>query len=299
MKGCIENRQILIGTINYGTRGKDGIGVEKIEVNSDNSLTIFYTDGRQETTEPILVDGSATNYETLGNLPMINSIELVGNKTLEELGLDLSNFYNKEEVDDIVENLPIPEVEVDMSNYYTKKETEDLIPDVPTKTSQLTNDSDFTTKKYVDQEVAKAASGGTVDLGNYYTKSETDKEIEDAIANLDIPEADVDLTPYAKTEDLATVATSGSYNDLKDTPDATISVGSEPGGDIWIDTSEGEAIDFADVAFTGSYNSLKDIPDLTIYYSKSEVDGKGYVNAEQVAEMIAEAIPASGEEVRY
>jgi hypothetical protein len=150
MKGCLENKQILIGTINYGTRGKDGVGIADVVVNSNNSLTIIYTDGREETTQPILVDGSATNYETLGNLPMINSIELVGNKTLEELGLDLSNFYNKEEVDEKLDNLPIPEVEVDMSNYYTKKETEDLIPDVPTKTSQLTNDSDFTTKKYVD-----------------------------------------------------------------------------------------------------------------------------------------------------
>ena len=290
------NKQILIGTINYGTRGKDGVGIADVVVNSDNSLTIIYTDGREETTQPILVDGSATNYETLGNLPMINSIKLVGNKTLEELGLDLSNFYNKEEVDDIVENLPIPEVEVDMSNYYTKKETEDLIPDVPTKTSQLTNDSDYTTKKYVDQEIVKAASGGSVDLSNYYTKKETNAEIDKAIANLDIPEADVDLTPYAKTADLATVATSGSYNDLKDTPDATINVGSEPGGDIWIDTTDGDAIDFADVAFTGSYKNLIDTPEI---YTRDEVDNMGFVNADVVAEMIAEAIPASGEGVRY
>ena len=286
MTGTIQNNKVLIGQINYGTRGKDGVGVDRIVVNTDNTLTIFYTDGRQEITDPILVDGSATNYETLGNLPMINSIELVGNKTLEELGLDLSIFYNKEEVDNLIENLPIPEVEVDMSNYYTKKETEDLIPDVPTKTSQLTNDSDYTTKKYVDAEVAKAASGGTVDLGNYYTKSETNQEIDKAISAIDIPEAD--LTPYAKTEDLATVATTGNYKDLINLPDATINVGSEPGGDIWIDISEGEAIDFADVAFTGDYNHLINKPDLSVYQTQA-----------QVMALIQSAIPASGEEVRY
>lgn len=39
------------------------------------------------------------------------------------------------------------EIEVDLSNYYTKEEVNDLIP---TKTSDLTNDSDYTTKAYVD-----------------------------------------------------------------------------------------------------------------------------------------------------
>lgn len=234
---------------------------------------------------------------------MINSVELVGNKTLEELGIDLSAFYNKEEVDDIVENLPIPEV--DLSNYYTKKETEALIPDVPTKTSELTNDSDFTTKKYVDEEIIKVASGGSVDLSNYYTKGETDKEIEDAIANLDIPEAD--LTPYAKKADLATVATSGSYNDLIDLPSGSISVGDEPGGEIWIDTTDGDAIDFADVAFTGSYNNLIDTPDV---YTKSEVNDMGFVNADYVSglgyqteddvvALIQANMPSSAEGVKY
>lgn len=42
------------------------------------------------------------------------------------------------------------EIEVDLSNYYTKEEVNDLIP---TKTSDLTNDSDYTTKTYVDNLV--------------------------------------------------------------------------------------------------------------------------------------------------
>lgn len=44
-------------------------------------------------------------------------------------------------------------VEPDLSNYYTKDEVNNIIqelPEVPTKTSDLTNDSDFTTKTYVD-----------------------------------------------------------------------------------------------------------------------------------------------------
>jgi hypothetical protein len=37
-----------------------------------------------------------------------------------------------------------------ITNAYTKTEVNNLIPTVPTKTSQLTNDSGFTTKSYVD-----------------------------------------------------------------------------------------------------------------------------------------------------
>lgn len=38
-------------------------------------------------------------------------------------------------------------IEIDLSDYYTKEEVNNLIP---TKTSDLTNDSDYTTKTYVD-----------------------------------------------------------------------------------------------------------------------------------------------------
>ena len=111
----------------------------------------------------------------------------------------------------------------------------------------------------------------------------TEKYVDDAVKNVE-----VDLTDYPQKKDLATVATSGDYNDLINAPDATINVGGEPGGDIWIDTSEGDAIDFADVAFTGSYNNLIDTPDLSIYMTE-----------EMVVEMIEAALPPSGEEVRY
>ena len=48
------------------------------------------------------------------------------------------------------------EIEVDLSNYYTKEETyskEEVNNLIPTKTSDLTNDSDYTTKAYVDSLV--------------------------------------------------------------------------------------------------------------------------------------------------
>ena len=61
--------------------------------------------------------GGTTNYNELSNKPKINNIELKGNKTLEELGIDLDGTLQ------------------------SAKDYADSIK--PTKTSELTNDSDF------------------------------------------------------------------------------------------------------------------------------------------------------------
>lgn len=45
--------------------------------------------------------GGTTNYLELANKPKINNVELTGNKTLEDLGInipDLENYYTKEEI---------------------------------------------------------------------------------------------------------------------------------------------------------------------------------------------------------
>ena len=76
------------------------------------------------------------------------------------------------------------------------------IPKVPTKTSELTNDADF------------------------QTWSEVDGAINTAIGGLSIPTKTSDLTndgsdgdsTYVEVDELATVATSGKYTDLTDTP---------------------------------------------------------------------------------
>lgn len=68
--------------------------------------------------------------------------------------------------------------------------------DIPTKVSQLTNDSGFLTQH---QSLAGFATEEWVGKQGYLT-------------------AHQDLSAYAKSADLAKVATSGSYNDLADTP---------------------------------------------------------------------------------
>lgn len=334
----MSKENILIGTINYGTRGRDGVGITNVVVNEDNTLTFHFSDGTEQTTSPILIDGSATNYESLGNLPRINSIEIKGNKTLEDYGLDLSNYYNKLEIDNKIDNINIPQTdlsnyynkqetdnqidtkisqivipETDLTDYYTKNETNSQIDtkisqidltdyarknEIPKSVSQLTNDSNYATESYVATKISEAQLGeGNVDLTNYYTKSETDTQIDTKISQ--IPAVDLsnyatkdeipstvglatenyvnskfdsikipDVSGFQLKNELATVATTGSYNDLTDLPNSQIVVGNEPGNsDIWIDTTGGETLGFATVAFSGSYNDLIDKPDI---YTKSE-----------------------------
>ena len=304
----MSKENILIGTINYGTRGRDGVGITDVVVNEDNTLTFHFSDGTEQTTSPILIDGSATNYESLGNLPRINSVEIKGDKTLEDYGLDLSNYYNKLEIDNKIDNINIPET--DLSNYYNKQETDNQIDtkisqidltdyakknEIPKSVSQLTNDRNYATESYVATKISEAQLGeGNVDLSNYYTKSETNNQIDTKISQIDLSNYATkneipstvglatetyvnskfdsieipDVSGFQLKAELATVATTGSYNDLTDLPNSQIVVGNEPGNsDIWIDTTGGETLGFATVAFSGSYNDLIDKPDI---YTKSE-----------------------------
>ena len=128
------------------------------------------------------------------------------------------------------------------SGSYNDLTDKPIIPTVPTNVSAFTNDSgylvaadvagkadksDTYTKEEVDDKIDNII-GGEINLQNYYTKSEIDasQAAQDTAIAAKAPQA----TTYTKTEvnnlvspkansaDLATVATSGSYNDLTDKP---------------------------------------------------------------------------------
>ena len=109
-------------------------------------------------------------------------------------------------------------------------------------------------KLWVDTE---AQSVGAVDWNdvenkpNFATVAESGS-YNDLTDKPVIPEAP-DLTPYAKTADLSTVATSGSYNDLIDKP----TIPEAP--DL---TGYAKTADLSTVATTGSYEDLTNKPNL-------------------------------------
>lgn len=142
-----------------------------------------------------------TNYEILENKPSINNIELVGNKSLSDLGIQPEGEYLTEETDPIFTSSPSANITTqDISNWNNKSDFSgsynDLTdkPNIPSKTSDLTNDSEFITKS-VD------------DLDNYTLTNE--------LANVAFSGNYNDLS---NKPTLANVATSGNYNDLSNKP---------------------------------------------------------------------------------
>ena len=129
------------------------------------------------------------------------------------------------------------------SGSYNDLSNKPTIPVVPTNVSAFTNDSgylvaadiagkadksDTYTKDEVDEKIDDII-GGDIDLQNYYTKEQVDasQTAQDTVIASKAPQAttytktEVDnlISPKANSADLATVATSGSYNDLTDKPD--------------------------------------------------------------------------------
>lgn len=105
---------------------------------------------------------------------------------------------------------------------------------LPTKVSDLTNDAGYITSASLPTKVSDLTNdagyitASVNNLTNYYTKTDTYTQAEvNALFNaLTIPTKTSDLTndgsdgtsTYVEADDLATVATSGSYNDLTDKP---------------------------------------------------------------------------------
>lgn len=88
---------------------------------------------------------------------------------------NLTNYYTKDEVDDLIDNIDVPDV--DLSNYYNKSEVDGLIDAIPE--TDLTN---YYNKSEVDGLIDSIPE---TDLTNYYNKSEVDALIE----AIDIPES--------------------------------------------------------------------------------------------------------------
>ena len=103
------------------------------------------------------------------------------------------NIYTKDQVDQIISELPVTDT-------YTKSEIDAKIEDVsngiPTKTSELTNDSGFSTEQWIENKHYLVASdiAGKADASNVYTKAQVDTKLEGKANVGDIPTKTSDLT---------------------------------------------------------------------------------------------------------
>ena len=133
------------------------------------------------------------SYNDLSNKPQINSIELTGNKSLADLGIQPTGDYA-------------------------------LKSELPENTSDLTNDSGFITNQVNDLvNYPLTSSLATVATSGSYNDLSGLPSIPTKVSDLTNDSGFVtnsvnNLTNYTLTSDLANVATSGSYNDLSNQP---------------------------------------------------------------------------------
>ena len=102
---------------------------------------------------------NSNDYEKMNHKPQINGVELVGNKTSEELGLG-GDYATREELEEGLKGkVDAEEGKGLSSNDFSSEEKEKLegiedgaqknVP-VPTKVSELENDSGYQTKEQVE-----------------------------------------------------------------------------------------------------------------------------------------------------
>lgn len=100
-----------------------------------------------------------------------------GNNSGEGESVNLDNYYTIDKTCSAINNA--------LSNYYTKGESIERITAALSNYVKTTELEDYATKVWVNQELAKVSTGGTVDLSNYFTKTETNSAIAAALTSIE------------------------------------------------------------------------------------------------------------------
>ncbi|MCI6191183.1 MAG: hypothetical protein MR691_14860 [Clostridium sp.] len=232
---------------NYTSEEKEKVAVID---KSGNGTKYLSDDGTYKT---VSGEGGTSDYNGLKNKPSINNIELVGNKTLNELGFEVptktsdlennSGFITNAEIpsnissfnNDIgyITSIPdeyVTETELTSKGYSTFSGSyNDLTnkPTIPTKTSDLTNDSEFISSipsEYITEAELSSKGYLTSIPDTYKTKTENDTLYQPKGTYL-TEEQDPTVPSYVKTITEQNITDwnnksdfSGSYNDLTNLP---------------------------------------------------------------------------------
>lgn len=158
-----EDKEEIAGMVSGGGSGVSG-----------DYVPITRKVANKELSDDITPDNIVASFYNNTNQPLSSFEQLLSKSfemSLKASKKDLENYYDKEEVDNIVESI---DTDVDLSNYYTKSETEDKIDE-----------------KLKDVDV---------DLSDYYTKDEVNQIGLEAI-NLSKVKYEGDNPPSDNPED--------------------------------------------------------------------------------------------------
>ena len=226
-------------------KGQDGFSptVKENPSNTDNDYRLDITDKNGTITTPNLkgADGSGSDYKQLKNKPSINGVEIDGNKTLDDLGIQPKGEYLTEETDPTVpqwakENTKptytASEVGADSTGSadmalsdakeYTDNKIADLVGGAPETLDTLKEIADALETEQSTVEVLQEAIGAKLNKDGdskdntvTFVQSETRENIDSG---------DKHSVLFGKIRkwlfDLKEVAFSGSYTDLNNKPSA-------------------------------------------------------------------------------
>lgn len=164
------------------------------------------------------------SYTDIANKPKLNGFELVGDVTLEDVGL--GNVDNTSDLDKPIstamqESLDLKaDKSTTLSGYgivdaYTKAEADSKYAEKTTIPTKLPNPEALTIK--YNGQTAFTYDGSQSETGNFIVNAETVPMSADEQA-ITVKQ---ELDKKVNVSDLSTVATTGSYNDLTDKPQSS------------------------------------------------------------------------------
>ena len=232
----LTNKPTIITSYNDLTDKPDIPEAYTLPTASTTTLGGVKVDGTTVTIEDGVITAHATStggtsdYVALTNKPQIGGVELTGNKSLSDLGIQPAGTYLTEIPAEYVTETELNEkgyLTAVPAEYVTETELEGkgYLTAVP---EGYVTDTDLEGKGYI----TSAALEGYAQTSEIPTDYLTDADLEGYAQTSDIPTATSDLTNdsgfitnsvnnltnYTLTSGLAAVATSGSYNDLSNKP---------------------------------------------------------------------------------
>lgn len=254
-----------------GAKGDPGLGIKSVSIDSNNHLIVTYDDDTTQDAGEIPGAGATGDYEELDNLPSIAGVQIIGNITLAQLGIDIptstSDLTNDSGfIDNAVNNL---------INYYTKSQTYTkeevqqliqaipqmhvaIVPQLPTEdisTSTIyfvpkqTPDTNDVYDEYMYISNAWEHIGSTaIDLSNYYTKTQVDTLLAAKANATDV---------YTKSQ------VDTAISEVEDTVDSLSTSMSEMANTVSsLSTAQSELADDIDSLSTSQSELAEDVEDL-------------------------------------
>ena len=182
--------------INDGVDGQDGQdakinGKNSIEIEAGNNITIDDTENGIRINSTGGGSGGTSNYNDLSNKPKINNVELSGNKSLNDLGIQPKGNYLISETDPTVPSYVKNITQANITNWNNKADISD-IPDVSNFiTRNVNNLVNYTLKtntgSLIDLEINQTTYVVTLSLkdqdGNVISTDTIDLPLENVVVS--------------------------------------------------------------------------------------------------------------------